>query len=61
MSLQPPLQTAADVRLDRILAAVSMLTALLGWFFADLMYRRRPQLADAAEQQDEAAVYADLE
>ncbi len=42
--------TAADVQLDRILAAVSMLTALLGWFFADLMYRRKPQLADSAEQ-----------
>ena len=27
-----------------------MLTALLGWFFADLMYRRKPQLADSAEQ-----------
>jgi NADH-quinone oxidoreductase subunit L len=42
--------TAADVQLDRILAAVSMLTALLGWFLADLMYRRKPQLADSAEQ-----------
>jgi NADH-quinone oxidoreductase subunit L len=42
--------TAADVQLDRILAGVSMLTALLGWFLADLMYRRKPQLADAAEQ-----------
>ena len=44
----PP--TPADIRMDRILAAVSMLTALLGWFLADLMYRRRPQLADAAER-----------
>jgi NADH-quinone oxidoreductase subunit L len=42
--------TAADVQLDRILAGVSMLTALLGWFVADLMYRRKPQLADSAEQ-----------
>ena len=42
--------TAADIQLDRILAGVSMLTALLGWFLADLMYRRRPQLADAAER-----------
>lgn len=40
--------TAADIRLDRILAGVSMLTALLGWLIADLMYRRKPQLADAA-------------
>jgi NADH-quinone oxidoreductase subunit L len=38
----------AATHLERILASVSMLTALLGWFLADLMYRRQPQLADAA-------------
>ncbi|MGO8718892.1 MAG: NADH-quinone oxidoreductase subunit L [Acidobacteriaceae bacterium] len=40
--------TAADFHLERVLAGVSMLTALLGWWIADLMYRRKPQLADAA-------------
>ncbi len=40
----------ADMRLERILAGVSALTALIGWFVADLMYRRRPLLADKAER-----------
>jgi NADH-quinone oxidoreductase subunit L len=31
--------------LERTLAAVSMLVALLGWFVADTLYRRKPQLA----------------
>lgn len=39
-----------DYMLERVLAGVSMLTALTGWFFADLFYRRKPQLADAARQ-----------
>ncbi|MHB1935343.1 MAG: NADH-quinone oxidoreductase subunit L [Acidobacteriaceae bacterium] len=42
--------TVADIQLERILAGVSMLTALVGWWLADLMYRRKPQLADRAEQ-----------
>ncbi len=42
--------SAADFRLERILAGVSMLVALFGWWLADLMYRRKPQLADSAEQ-----------
>ncbi|MHB1840348.1 MAG: NADH-quinone oxidoreductase subunit L [Acidobacteriaceae bacterium] len=42
--------SAADFRLERILAGVSMLVALFGWWLADLMYRRKPQLADNAEQ-----------
>ncbi len=42
--------TAAEDHLDRILAGASMLTALLGWWLADLMYRRKPQMADRAEQ-----------
>jgi NADH-quinone oxidoreductase subunit L len=42
--------SAADFRLERILAGVSMLVALFGWWLADLMYRRTPQLADSAEQ-----------
>ncbi|MGH9616912.1 MAG: NADH-quinone oxidoreductase subunit L [Acidobacteriaceae bacterium] len=40
----------ADVQLDRILSGVAMFVALLGWFIADLMYRRKPQLADAAKK-----------
>jgi NADH-quinone oxidoreductase subunit L len=46
--------TAADVQLDRILAGVSMLVALFGWWLADLMYRRKPQLAGAAAQNAKA-------
>ncbi len=42
--------SAADFRLERILAGVSMLVALFGWWLADLIYRRKPQLADSAEQ-----------
>ena len=42
--------TAADFQLERILSGISMLTALLGWFVADRMYRRQPQLADAAKR-----------
>ena len=41
---------ARDFPLERILAGVSMLVALFGWWLADLMYRRKPQLADSAEQ-----------
>ena len=40
--------TAAAVRLDRILTGVSLLVALFGWWLADLMYRRKPQLAESA-------------
>jgi NADH-quinone oxidoreductase subunit L len=39
---------AADFQLERILSGVAVLTALLGWFLADRMYRRQPQLADRA-------------
>jgi NADH-quinone oxidoreductase subunit L len=46
--------TAADNRLDRILAGVSMLVALFGWWLADLMYRRKPQLADSAARNAKA-------
>jgi NADH-quinone oxidoreductase subunit L len=46
--------TAADAQLDRILAGVSMLVALFGWWLADLMYRRKPQLADRAAQNAKA-------
>jgi NADH-quinone oxidoreductase subunit L len=35
---------------ERILAVISLATAALGWFIADLMYRRKPQLAAAAAQ-----------
>ncbi len=45
-----PAANAATYGLERILAAVSMLTALIGWFLADLFYRRRPQLADDAKR-----------
>ncbi len=46
--------TAADIQLERILAGVSMLVALFGWWFADLMYRRKPQLADRVAQNAKA-------
>jgi NADH-quinone oxidoreductase subunit L len=46
--------TAADAQLDKILAGVSMLVALIGWWLADLMYRRKPQLADRAAQNAKA-------
>lgn len=39
-----------DYTLERVLAAVSMLTVLTGWFVADLLYRRKPQLAEAGKQ-----------
>ena len=39
---------ARDFPLERILAGVSMLVALFGWWLADLMYRRKPQLAENA-------------
>ncbi len=39
------LAPAANAGLERTLAAVSMLVALLGWFVADTLYRRKPQLA----------------
>ncbi len=45
-----PAANAATYGLERILAAASMFTALIGWFLADLFYRRRPQLADKAER-----------
>ena len=51
--LSPVFGTAAiqssapqDYGLERLLAIVSLLTALAGWFMADLLYRRKPQLAD---------------
>lgn len=49
---KPEIQSAAqqDYTLERVLAAISMLTALIGWFAADLLYRRRPQLAGEAER-----------
>jgi NADH-quinone oxidoreductase subunit L len=40
--------TVAAVQMARILAGISMLFALFGWWLADLMYRRKPQLADSA-------------
>ncbi|HUV95942.1 MAG TPA: proton-conducting transporter membrane subunit, partial [Acidobacteriaceae bacterium] len=46
--------TAADIQLERILAGVSMLVALFGWWLADLMYRRKPQLAVSAAQNAKA-------
>jgi NADH-quinone oxidoreductase subunit L len=46
--------TAAAVQMARILAGVSMLFALFGWWLADLMYRRRPELADSAAQNAKA-------
>jgi NADH-quinone oxidoreductase subunit L len=46
--------TAADTLLDRLLAGVSMLVALFGWWLADLMYRRKPQLAESAAQNAKA-------
>ncbi len=45
------LPTASSISLERLLAAVSMLVALIGWFAADLMYRRKPQLAGKAAGQ----------
>ncbi|MEO6829712.1 MAG: NADH-quinone oxidoreductase subunit L, partial [Acidobacteriaceae bacterium] len=33
---------AADFTLERILSGVSLLVAVLGWFVADRMYRRKP-------------------
>ncbi|MGC1782489.1 MAG: NADH-quinone oxidoreductase subunit L [Acidobacteriaceae bacterium] len=45
---------AANFGLERTLSGVSLFVAVLGWFFADLMYRRRPQLADAAERRAKA-------
>ena len=44
----------ADNQRDRILGALSMVTALLGWWLADLMYRRKPQLAVSAAQHAKA-------
>jgi len=41
---------AANYELERILSGTAMLTGLIGWFFADLLYRRRPQLAAQAEK-----------
>lgn len=41
---------ATSFGLERTLSAVSLIVALLGWFFADLMYRRKPRMADTAEQ-----------
>ncbi len=46
--LQAP--TAANFGLERILSGVSLFVAVLGWFLADLIYRRRLQLADQAER-----------
>ncbi len=37
--------------LERVLAGISMLAAVIGWFLADLFYRRKPQLPKAAEHQ----------
>ena len=37
--------------LERVLAAVSMLLALIGWFLADTFYRRHPELPGQAAQQ----------
>ncbi|MHB8302851.1 MAG: NADH-quinone oxidoreductase subunit L [Acidobacteriaceae bacterium] len=39
-----------DYMLERVLAGISMLTALVGWFLADFFYRRRPRLAEEAER-----------
>jgi NADH-quinone oxidoreductase subunit L len=41
-------QAAPDYALERILSGVSLFVAVLGWFMADWMYRRRPQMADRA-------------
>lgn len=41
-AMQPPPEPASHPRQERILAAISTILALLGWFFADLVYRRRP-------------------
>jgi len=49
--------TVADVQMARILAGVSMVVALFGWWLADLMYRRKPQLAVSAAQ-NAKAVYS---
>ncbi len=38
------LAPAANAGMERTLAAVSMLVALLGWFAADTLYRRKPEL-----------------
>lgn len=45
-----PAPAAGSVALERILSGVSLFVAVLGWFFADLMYRRQPQLAVRAAQ-----------
>ena len=45
----PLLATAPSV--ERTLAGVSMLTALIGWFLADTFYRRKPGLAEEAKRQ----------
>jgi NADH-quinone oxidoreductase subunit L len=37
--------------LERLLAGLSMLLALIGWFLADLFYRRSPKLSEQAAQQ----------
>lgn len=41
----------APAGLERILAGISTLAALIGWFFADLFYRRKPELAAQARNQ----------
>ena len=45
-----PAETAAEVPADGstelVLSALSVLAGLLGWFFADLLYRRKPELPD---------------
>lgn len=44
-AMQPPAEPKGDPFEERILSAVSIALSLLGWFFADLFYRRRPGTA----------------
>jgi NADH-quinone oxidoreductase subunit L len=43
---QPPAPPEGNPHQERLFSALSVAVALIGWFFADLFYRRKPGLAD---------------
>ncbi len=50
-STQPPPRSEGDEERERAFSALSVAMALLGWFAADLFYRRRPELPERLTEQ----------
>jgi NADH-quinone oxidoreductase subunit L len=50
-SVTPVVPEASSAGLERVLALLSMLLAAIGWYIADLFYRRKVQLPERAMQQ----------